>query len=100
MFYYIFIHEISSILVFSIVIIYQIPNINVNFKFQKSGMAFFIVGFLLFLITMTFISLLMYGIFSKFYMYKEKAVKILRAIILFLIIGLVFNIYLNSKGDF
>ena len=33
-------------------------------------------------------------------MYKEKAVKILRAIILFLIIGLVFNIYLNSKGDF
>ncbi|MEI3337968.1 MAG: putative ABC exporter domain-containing protein [Clostridium sp.] len=95
-----FIREISSILVFSIVIIYQIPNINSNFKFQKSGMAFFIVGFLLFLITMTFISLLMYGIFSKFYMYKEKAVKILRAIILFLIIGLVFNIYLNSKGDF
>ncbi len=69
-------------------------------NFKKSGMAFFIVGFLLFLITMTFISLLMYGIFSKFYMYKEKAVKILRAIILFLIIGLVFNIYLNSKGDF
>ena len=30
-----FIREISSILVFSIVIIYQIPNINSNFKFQK-----------------------------------------------------------------
>ena len=42
-----FIREISFILVFSFVFIYQIPNMAINFNFQKSGILLFLIGILL-----------------------------------------------------
>ncbi|MCI6189745.1 MAG: putative ABC exporter domain-containing protein [Clostridium sp.] len=95
-----FIREISFILVFSFVFIYQIPNMAMNFNFQESGITLFLIGVLLFLITITFISLLMYGIFSKFYMYKERAKKIAKIVILLIIVVLALNIYLKSNGEY
>lgn len=95
-----FIREISSVLALSIFLLFQLPNLTLNFKFTKYGLVVFLFSILLFFITLSFISLLMYGIFSRFKNVKKLAENIVKFISLIVIGGISLYIYLYSKGDY
>lgn len=94
-----FLREISFIFAFGLFFIFQIPALGNNFKFTSFGIPVFIFTLFIFAITVSFISLLIYGIFTKFYKYKDNAVKISKGIIILLFATLALYIYSISNGD-
>ncbi|MGG7178923.1 putative ABC exporter domain-containing protein [Clostridium paraputrificum] len=95
-----FLREVSFIFAFGIFFMFQIPNIANNFNFVSGGIPLFIIFFFLFAVTLSFISLLMYGIFSKLHKYRDKASKIAKAAILLVLLTIAIYIYTSSKGDY
>lgn len=95
-----FIKEISFIFAMSFVVVCQIPNLANHVKFVKYGIGLFMIITILFLISISFTSLLMYGLFVKFAKAKKIFTKILKILYAFLIILLASNIYFNSNGNY
>lgn len=95
-----FIKEISFAFAMSFVIIWQIPNLANQFKFVKYGIGVFVIITVLFLISISFTSLLMYGIFVKFSKEKKAFTKFLKILYVILIALLTSNIYINSNGSY
>ena len=95
-----FIREISYVFAFSLFILFQIPNLALNFKFVKYGLVAFVFCLLLFFITLSFISLLMYGIFSRFNNLKKGAERIVKVLAILIVGGFTLYIYTKSNGDY
>lgn len=95
-----FIREISFVFAFSLFLLFQIPNLALNFKFAKYGLGIFLISILLFFVTLSFISLLMYGIFSRFQNVKKIAENTIKIISIAVLGALALYIYLYSKGDY
>lgn len=95
-----FVREISFIFAFSLFFLFQIPNILNHFKFANYGILIFFITLFIFCITLSFISLLMYGIFSRFQKYKTFAVNFSKCILAIFLISTTLYIYQNSSGNY
>lgn len=95
-----FIREISFVFAFSLFFLFQIPNIINHFEFANYGVLVLLVTIFIFCITLSFISLLMYGIFSRFQKYKAFASNLSKAIIVIFLLITSLYIYQNYTGDF
>ena len=95
-----FLREVSFIFAFGLFFMFQVPNIANNFKFVSYGLPLFIIFLLLFAITLSFISLLMYGIFSKLYKYKDNASKVMKFFIILILLSVATYIYTSSGGNY
>ncbi|MBD7913284.1 putative ABC exporter domain-containing protein [Clostridium cibarium] len=94
-----FIKEISFVFAFSIILLFQIPNLSNKFDFVNGGIVIFVVLILLFFIILSSISLLIYGIFSKYSNLKEIAIKVIKYGSLLIFLSLSYYIYTHSNGN-
>lgn len=68
-----FIRQISSALMIVVFLVFQIPMLITNFNFVTNGLPILLLTLFLLFVTLSFVSLLMYGIFSKYTKYKNLA---------------------------
>jgi len=95
-----FIKEISFIFGISIFLIFQLPNLALKFSFIPGGIVYLLLILMAFFIVLSSLSLLIYGFFSKYYKYKELAVKIVKYFNLIISFGLAAYIYTSGKANY
>lgn len=95
-----FLKEISSIFAMSIFLIFQLPNLAFKFSFVTGGIVYLLLIIIAFFIVLSSLSLLIYGFFSKYYKYKELAIKIVKYSSIVVTLALAVYIYTGSNGDY
>jgi len=95
-----FLKEISSIFAMSIFLIFQLPNLAFKFSFVSGGIVYLLLILMAFFIVLSSLSLLIYGFFSKYYKYKEPAIKIVKYSSIAITLALSVYVYTGSNGDY
>lgn len=95
-----FIKEISFIFAMCLFLIFQLPNLAFKFSFVTGGIVFLLLILMAFFIVLSSLSLLIYGYFSKYYKYKEMAIKVVKYFSILITLGLATYIYTSSNGNY
>lgn len=94
-----FLKEVSALIVFFLILLFQLPNLFNNFYFVPGGKLVFTFALLLFLTISCCISLFLYGIFSRFPKHKSLVAKLIKFGSIILCLLLCFLLNINSNGN-
>ncbi|SHJ77542.1 Putative ABC exporter [Clostridium cavendishii DSM 21758] len=88
-----FIKQIKSVLLFSLFLLFQMPNISANFKLAPFGIFVIIISFILLQLLCSFLSMLVYSLVNKSKELQQKANYFFKFLGIFLIAFTAISVY-------